>query len=387
MSNSFKKIASGLLISLMSVFFTLLIIELFVRAFYPQELVYLQYSKIWKPVDIFGFKHQSNASVLVNIEDRKVHFKTDDNGFRIGDKEITQPDYKILALGDSMIEALHVEHEETVTGRLESIFSEDSGLKVKIVNTGVAGWGPDHYLLQAKSELSRDNYDLVVVFLYVGNDFETTERQYKFSPLTEKQIEQRRDLRLPRNLSKGEIMDSILYPINNFLETKSVSYVFFRQKARVLLMRIGFSPDYFPKVFLRSNATSSVFRVEAETCADIRDAALKKGLKTVFVLMPTSQQVQEVTFKEFITGFNIDTSRIDMDQPNRLINEEFSKLDLFLVDSFPALKAEHNRTGDRLYGEISNHFNSKGHEALANFLKPILEEMLLSFTGTDLYKK
>jgi lysophospholipase L1-like esterase len=378
MRNFLKKIVLGLMLSFCSIIFSLFIVELLVRLFSPQELIYIEHSELWIADDVFGSKHPANVSTQVNIDEKMVHFKTDENGYRIGDKEITDARYKILALGDSFIEALHVEHEETVTGRLESILSEEIGETVKIVNTGVAGWDPHYYLLQIKEEIKRENYDLALIFLYVGNDFDRDVRQENFTPERLRSSDIKHVFRVPVNLSKEEIINALIYPINDYLETKSSAFVLFKKRAKVLLMKIGLTANYFPQVFFRSNADSPIFRVAAEVCVDIKEVALANGVETVFVLIPTSQQAQEASFDEYVRGFNVDTSLVDMTQPNRLVKENFDDLDLFLIDPLLPMREDYKRTGERQYGAMSDHFNEKGHQLLADILTPTLKEILKS---------
>ena len=72
----------------------------------------------------------------------------------------------MLALGDSFLEALQVEYEDTMTAYIERGLFAQLGAEVQVVNTGVSGWDPNQYLMQAREELANDTYDLVVVFLY-----------------------------------------------------------------------------------------------------------------------------------------------------------------------------------------------------------------------------
>lgn len=370
-----KKISLGLLISLISIVLCSIFLELFVRKFFPQELVYLRATEVWVKDDILGWKHKINASTPVNaVGERMIHFKTDENGFRVGDTKIKSPVYKILALGDSFTEGLLVEHEETFTGRLELILSEGLGLNTRVVNAGVGGWSPNQYLLQAKDELDREEYDLVLVFVYIGNDLVKI-RQDKFTP---KQIGDKHDLRLPSNFSKAELVNAIIYPINDFLETRSAVFMLFKKRSSALMMKLGITTNYFPNVFLKSEAKSPSYRVTAEICSDIEKVASEHGIETLFVLIPTSQQVQEESFKEFTTGFNIDPSLVDVTQPNRLLRENLENLGLSVFDSLPEMKEEYNKRKIRFYGARTDHFNSEGHKVFANILVPVLGEILES---------
>lgn len=369
----FKNVLGRLVISLIALFVSLLLVEGLIRTFFPQELIYLNRSEIWEPDDVFGWKLRSNVSADINSGERKIHFATDEQGFRVGKEKITSPTYTILALGDSFIEGQLVEHEETVTGRLESLLSEYLAITVRVVNAGVAGWGPNQYLLRTERELERENYDLVVVFVYIENDL-VTERHESFEAVT---WEDRHHFRLPRTFSQEEFIDAVFYPMNDILETRSVAFVVLKKRLKVLLWRLGVTPFRFPEVFFLSDMQSVRYEVTTAISADIEKIASEHGIETLFVLIPSSLQVQEKSYQEYIQGFHIDPDLVDTTQPNRLLKEEFERVNLSVIDSLTEMQKIYKTKGVLLYDRINDHFTVAGHEALAAIVVPVLKETLL----------
>jgi hypothetical protein len=79
-------------------------------------------------------------------------------------------DIRILAVGDSMVEAVQVGVRADHDGLLERSLSARLGRSVEIVNAGIGGYDPNQYRMTAQMELRKSRYDLVLVFVYVEND-------------------------------------------------------------------------------------------------------------------------------------------------------------------------------------------------------------------------
>jgi len=374
-----KKILAGLAISFISLIICFIVLEVVVRAFFSQELIYLKTSEIWEPDNVLGWKHKMLTSTPVNLGDRKVQFKTDVNGFRIGQELIDSPDYKIFAIGDSFIEGLQVEYEETATAIIESSLSDRLNKKIKVFNAAVAGWDVNQYLIEAKKELPQNDYNFLLVFLYVGNDF-TSEARDSFSP---RSMIETHDFRIPRSLSRQEIIDSVIYPVNDRLETHSSAFLFLKKRFKVVLMRLGLTANQFPEVFLKSEADSPVYKTTADICLDIEEEASKYGIETVFVLIPTSLEVQEESSAEYIKGFNMNPFDVDINQANRLARKNFEEAGLFLIDPSEKMKQDYASDKERLYDLINDHFTEKGHRSLAEYVTPYLEEKITTEENGD----
>ena len=342
--NRIRGILIRLSIPSVSLILTLLVLEAGVRLFAPQQLILMR-PDIWKPANTLGWRMASHLNTKVNTGERTVSLYTDAHGRRIGSgpQEDKEGAYKILAVGDSFLAALQVEHEQILTTKLQRIVAEELDVSVNVVNSSVGGWNPNHYLMSATEELAREDYDLVVVFLYAANDV-VSKRVREFRP---RRAEARHNFRFPSRLSYRELVNAIGYPINDFLETRSHLFILFKDKARFFLMRIGLSPRYFPDVYLLSEADSSRWRVTAEICADIDAKAAAKNIPVLFTLLPPVNQVDKEMTERYMTVLGIDPELVDLEQPRRLLTAEFAKRGLKLLDASAAFKAayEADRSG------------------------------------------
>ena len=353
-----------------SVLLALAIGEVLVRRFAPQQLI-LKRPDIWRPADSLGWVHRANVRTTINTGERTVTLVTDRDGFRIGRGGSVEAAKRVLLLGDSFMEALQVEYEESVPGLLERALRDRLGAPVAIRNTAVGGWDPPHYLLQARKAIDRERYDLVIIALYLGNDV-VNWRGDRIPSRTPAEVHR---LRFPRDLHAAEFVDAVLYPINDLLEVRSHLFILLKRRTEALLMRLGLTAAWFPVEFLRREATSTRWAVTGDICRDIGALSARRGVPTLVVLFPTSFQVDRAEFERYVQGFDIDVTAVDLEQPNRLLTEALRTRGLPVLDLLPALRAV-QRGGTSLYGSVDRHLSPAGHAAAAAALAPVVAEYL-----------
>src|SRR6185503_113890 len=71
----------------------------------------------------------------------------------------------VLHVGDSMVYGANVQRNETFTVNLETLEPE-----VQHLNGGISGTAPDDYFAVIRSWVARTSVDLVVMYLFAGND-------------------------------------------------------------------------------------------------------------------------------------------------------------------------------------------------------------------------
>jgi len=238
-------------------------------------------------------------------------------------------------------------------------------------NTAVSNWDPNQYLLQAKRSLAKESYDLAVLILYLGNDIIKTRRD-SYPPRIPYEVHL---FRIPRSLTRRELINAIFYPINDFLEVHSHLFIFLKRKARIPLMQLGLTAESFPSYFFKSKATTVRWDVTAQICKEIVTLAKEHGIGTVIVLLPTRYQVDRRKFNEHLRGFNLDPDAIDLDQPNQLMGSALQAHNLEFIDVMPDLQHASSR-GLRLYGDLDDHFTANGHAVLMQAIEPVLVSRL-----------
>jgi lysophospholipase L1-like esterase len=344
--------------------------EIMVRLFEPQQLI-LKRPDVWQPVDSLGWKHREGVSTTVNTGERTVELRTDSEGFRVGSAGRVEAPDQILILGDSFLEALQVEYEESIPGLLEARLPGRLDAAVAVRNAAVDGWDPRQYYVQARAALARSKYGLVVTFLYLGNDV-ISDDTYYFPPRAPEEVHR---FRFPRSLASGELIDAILYPFNDALEVRSHLFNLLKKRFDSVLMRLGLTAAYFPTGFREQEADSPRWSVTADICEDIAAEAEARGIPLVFVLLPAPIQVEPGTLDRYARGFDIDLSQVDLEQPNRLLTEELRQRDLRVIDALPTLR-EARESGLKLYGEVDRHLSPSGHDVVARLIEDAVVEQL-----------
>lgn len=343
-----------------------------IRIIQPQQLVIVR-PDIWQPDDGFGWRHQINLNTLVNTGEGQVRLRTDEEGHRINikDPEVGRKyNRRILVLGDSFMEALAIENKETVFELVKSRIMNRFHDYVKVDNTGVAGWNPNHYLLQAKRSLFYHQYDLGIVFLYVGNDV-VFSKSNSFPPKSPAA----KPWRIPLSLEWREVVDSVLYPFNEAMERNSHLYVFWKNSSQKLLAKMGFTAYYFPDVLLISEEGKERWKITADICQQIQEEFEKFSTPVFFVLLPSHIQVHSEALKRYVEYFDIDRDRVDLQQPSRLLSAQLMKANLKYVDVLPFL-LQKAQSGEKLYGTTDTHMNRLGHRALTEAIAPIVLKYL-----------
>jgi hypothetical protein len=343
--------------------------EVVVRLFASQQLILLR-PDIWQPLDSLGWAKRPNVRALVNTGDRTVTLVTDGRGFRVGAFPRPGVGYRILLLGDSFMEALQVEYEQSLAGLIEQCFSDGAGRGAIVSNTGVGGWDPPQYFLQARRSLAQEPFDIVVVAVFLGNDIVTRRRI-----LPPRQPEARHKLRIPRSLLWGEFVDAVFAPVNDGLETRSHLFIFLKNRFQGLLMRAHLTALEVPSELLRSEAESSRWSVTADILAEIDSMSTAAGIPALFALIPSIEEVDPEVFRHRAQAFGIDLSTVDLEQPVRLMTAELERRGLRYVSLLQPLRDARSR-GVVLYGRADPHPSAEGHRVMWGAIAPMLAEAL-----------
>ena len=348
----------------------LLVSEVVVRVIMPQQLIVFR-PDIWQPVDTVGWALRPNIRTTINTGERTVSIITDEAGFRVGESPRREADAHVLLLGDSFMEAVQVEYEQSVAGLMETELSHQLGRSVRVHNAGVSGWEPSQYLLKLRQELAGRRYDAVVVSIFAGNDAIAGRTDY-FAP---RPATVPHHFRVPRALSRAELVGGVAYPLNDVLERRSHLFILAKRQARTVLMRFGLSYFVLPPEVLRSEAGSQRWSISAEVCRDMQEAARAAGVPIVFALIPSDYQVDSAVLTQYVQAFGLDPALVDAEQPSRRFVESLAGLEVQVVDLLPPLR-EASGAGSRMYGSHDYHFTPEGHRVMAGVLSPLIVDAL-----------
>ena len=352
-----KRLGMRVVLTIFSLGVALLSAEVIVRVACPQQLAVLR-PDIWEPVEILGWRKQPHLNTTVNNGEGAVGLYTDSRGFRIGSGPRPAGGKRILLLGDSFVEALAVEYEESMAGQIEARFSKQAVGPVEVWSTGVSHWGPCQYLILMKSLLPDHKFDLVLVALFAGNDA-VEEWQRSFAV---------------RESTAARWM-SPLHRVDWFLKCRSHVFTLIKSGVELLLVRLDLRKTDLAPMCLKSEATSRRWDVTADICAEIRNTAALHGVETLFFLIPSDLQVNRDMFLAQVRRAGLDSGDWDLDQPDDLLRAALETRGLDTIDLLPTLRAGF-AADNELYGRVDNHLNARGHAVVANALEPAIKEAL-----------
>jgi hypothetical protein len=308
--------------------------------------------------DKLGWRHASDASkTFVNEFGENVLVRQNAHGHRGKYRPVARQvgSYRLLVLGDSFTEGVHVGEEELFTAKME-----EAAPDLEVLNAGVGGYGTVQEFLYLANEGLKLNPNLVILMFY-PNDLTDNALSYYpgFGPRPFASFENGR-LKVNETLISTEYKKFILpLPFQNVLSRYSYLYYFLNSRI--------YQPLFSRK--MKELQKSDLDAIDSETRFKIFFAILEKlqallqgGRIPLFVvLIPTREEV---------TAGNSETSNSIM---------EFCQAQqiacLSLLDRF---KRE-TSSGIRSYFAGDIHWTSAGHQIAADeILKhlPAKREML-----------
>ena len=121
----------------------------------------------------YGHYHPPNYDGWIKRDEYVVHVQTNVEGQRGPPVPLEKPPdtVRILALGDSFVEAVQVAEHERFLARLDALLNtSDTRQRFELIDGGCGGWGTVQEYLYLKDQGPRYQPDLVLLVFFVGND-------------------------------------------------------------------------------------------------------------------------------------------------------------------------------------------------------------------------
>jgi len=363
----------------------LLLCEFFVGLFSPQHLFkyteleaapqfynqsdYLPYQlRPLSKVDFFNVIGEFNVSVKINSLGYR------DKEFSIEkEKNIT----RILFLGDSFTHGFGVELNETYLKIFENLINKKEIIRYETINAGYkAGYCPATYYLYFKKEGVKLNPDIIVMGLFIGNDFEDQRDLLYFidsngsiEKIKSKNlyVDERHRLRTLEKKVGG--YKGILYKINVFLSFHSHFYVLFKESFRKALL-IFYSGRPPPNVYSKNYPKYTANEIN-ETLFFIKELNLlakEKGITLVVVGIPREEAVYKTKIRDNENNF------FEWEKPSILLNKFSKENNITFIDLLPSLREYTLLNKTKVYFDADPHWNKQGHFITGNILASEFEQ-------------
>lgn len=390
-----KRLGQNLLLSCAAALAFLLALEGALRAFWPHDFPFFAGLFVEDPA--VGMRHVPLARSRMSSETHgSVAVRINSRGYRGREYPWEQASgFRILGLGDSFAFGFAVEEEETYLARLERALADRH---VEVINTGLAGMGPDNEARLLAADGPGLRPDLVLLGFFVGNDLMDAlvgprrthlrdgapafpdgflERWYR--PL-------RRDGTIEaRPLGRSYRGLGLPIPFKAFLRKHSHAYRFLAGRLGKLRLawqgwRRGapaaeFNP-FQPEAFcLRTYPPEfdEAWTITRAVLGDMKAWCGAHGARLAIVVIPTEAQVYPDRWAEVRRRYNLREEDFDLEKPQHMLADFARDNGIPLIDLLPTLRAARD-TGPPLYFRSDIHWTPRGHAVAAD---EILRQLLI----------
>ncbi|OGC47076.1 MAG: hypothetical protein A3A94_03465 [Candidatus Portnoybacteria bacterium RIFCSPLOWO2_01_FULL_43_11] len=370
-----KELLKNLLVLFLTLILMFFLTEMGLRIFWQRS------DNFYQSDEKIGRIHIPGKVSLSRDKEFSHQIKINSDGF-IGKDYASQKEegvFRIVVLGDSIVEAMQVPVSDNFSSLLESGLNQ-SQMKSEVINLGVSGFGTGREYLALKHYGLKYQPDLVILGFTISND-------------------------IPNNYTEDEKDPSFVIDepagfkkrIKSFLTDNFKLVAYFREKSyssiplRNFLIKIGFfsrskraeenlkEVDDIPAdYFIYSKEYPDFLRIGFEKTKyflnKIKGATNEKEIKFLAVIFPTQEQIYEDIWREVEGTYpamkNMDW---DLEKPNQMLKNYFEENQITYLDLAPFFKKALPKLDERLYYKYDGHLNKIGHQLVGK----ILEEHIL----------
>jgi len=316
---------------------------------------------------------------------------TNSRGLRDREYNINKKPYlRVLALGDSFTFGEGVEIEDTFVKVLErNLKKRYPGKQIEVINAGVPGYGNDQELQFLKDEGKNYKPDLVLLGLYIGNDFLDNEiggvnrRRVKGNGfLYDLYIERKIDEDL-----KGKYLDIFLCHADRYLKEKSLAYFLFKSRIDNLMQKWNIKKFYDQYMILDMESfpyfknplperSKKGFELTINIIKEIKQESEQLGASLAVILIPAGFQVYETALDSLMAEYHLDKKNYDIEGLNSLLTKRLKLDGIMVLDLLPVLKKK-AETDNGLYAW--GHWKPEAHRIAAEEIYKFIENSRLIF--------
>ena len=374
-----KNFTRNLCLLLCSILVTFIMTEFYFRMFDPHEHFRSEHSIFFEYNDTLGWQLIPNKSGVFSSKNEFRSVVTINSaGMRDSNRQInkTNGEKRIAVLGDSFTAGMNVDDKDVFTKILENVLLKNA----EVLNFGVDGYGPTQEYLLLKSKALHYEPDLVVMVIYMGNDFDDI---VGLSDLFD-------GYKRPQAvLNKRDKIDLINIPIPRTEDRN------FRKKDHACDLPQSHLVNFFDKCLheLKKNKyvvenmptelrickknpdkqTIDAFNLMRSIVNKTNFLCKKNGCRFMVIAAPTIVQVyNNVFWPKIVKKYNLNTDNYDLEAPNKALAKMCEILDIPFLDLTLALR-DAARKGDNVYYYENQHWNRKGHHVVAETISKFIE--------------
>lgn len=265
--------------------------------------------------------------------------------------------FRILVLGDSFMEAVQVEFEQSLPGLLETGLAAATGKRIEVINGGVSGWGTEDELRYLTRYGLRYAPDLVLVAMTLHNDMSDNFRERWYTL--------RQDSLIDKDPPPLPIRQYRVLTAKAFLATHSHGYQLLRRVARRGSMT-GVARalnQHIVELFTTppSPAIERGYRLTEALLHSIDSAGRAHGARVAVALLPLQVQLSDTAFGEFLKAAGKSESSMPRTRPQDEIGTAAARSGIPVIDLLPPLRDWELAGRSPLYLRNDGHWSAEGH--------------------------
>jgi hypothetical protein len=292
------------------------------------------------------------------------HVHTNALGFRDveHDLESSKGTYRILLLGDSFMEALQVEFEESFPHLLEEELNKMLSCRVEVINAGVSGWGTDDQVTYF-SRRGRELHPNLVLFAFtLHNDIsDNLEERYH---LREGEI-----LR-PKPVTEASVFRHLNLEIRSYMISHSHLYQLAYQSWKSMgAAKAGnrLTGHVVELMRVEPGATAkNGWWITKQLLAEANRLSKLGGAQMAVFPIPLIYQVDGQVYAELLATYQLSEGQFNPNNPRAMLFQVLEEENIPRIDILPEfLRYISTSGGQRLYIRGDGHWNRNGHRVAA----------------------
>ncbi len=340
---------------------------------------------------LVGWRGQPNMSTELKTAQYEHQVTWNSRGMRDREHNFEKEEgiFRILVLGDSFIEALQVEDNQTSHSVLEEKLNDlaPPHIRFEVIGAGIRGWGPVQEYMYFHSEGKSFHPDLVLVYWFPANDLLDILPDYRvtfggincYAPyfaICDEQFDPTPWFVIPGLPSTGTDCSAAKKIVANALNRLYYSSRLYQRLEPVLTKgygRLSFSPNYLP--WFEQAHTNEVlnfsYQLTGGVYRQLADEADQTGAKTAFIIVPAMQAVYseiDPAYRAVLEAGMPGLGEANPTLPNQIFTELMTARELTVLDLHPYFTSHLKDGGELLYIDTDFHWNVAGNRKAAELI-------------------
>ena len=376
----FRNKRKEIVLVLFSFTFSIFIVEVFVQLYYPLKM---EHNQMFEYDPYLGWRFISNKrGGMVYPKEARHYIKTNSLGFRDNSPPEDMDNHKkVLVIGDSFVSNIAVKDSEVFTEVMERQLKNTA-----VLNFGVPGYGQVQQYLLLKKWLDKINPDLIILVIYVRNDFCDNVGGFWLHPRPNASWdEESSNLKInppppPQPRLAKESTDVPFWKFYN----KSRLNGFLNERLNILISKyskaeqsehkpsLWKAPEFYLCHIPLSRNTKLKYRVMEALLMKIADYVGEREVPLVFALVPSIVQVEDKLWLKTILDKSEEPENYKRSLPNNKLMQFAENNNLLMIDLLPILQSKSNNEKP-CYNRTEQHWNAEGNRVVAHTLMDYLK--------------